>query len=241
MTPERDDKMLAAEYVLGLLSDEDRADVERRIASSLDFARIVEVWRTRFSEFDETAEEIAPSGDLWLRIEGAIDAPAQVARRPAAGQMRRFWNSVSALRFATLGSTLAAVTLAALAVVALLYAQNPSARNPAYVAILVNDATKQAGAVVNAFADGRVEMVPLADIDVPEGRALQIWTLWDRAVGPRSVGLIARAHATWLSLDDLPATTAGQLFEITLEPAGGSPIGRPTGPVLYKGTASRVL
>ena len=173
--------MLAAEYVLGLLSDEDRADVERRIASSLDFARVVDVWRTRFSEFDETAEEIAPSGDLWRRIEGAIDEPAQVARRPAAGQMRRFWNSVGALRLTTLGSTLAAVTFAALAVMAFLYAQNPSARNPAYVAILVNDATKQAGAVVNAFADGRVEMVPLADIDVPEGRALQIWTLWDRA------------------------------------------------------------
>jgi anti-sigma-K factor RskA len=32
-----------------------------------------------------------------------------------------------------------------------------------------------------------------------------------------------------------------QLFEITLEPEGGSPNGRPTGPILFKGNAARAL
>ena len=63
---------------------------------------------------------------------------------------------------------------------------------------------RHAGAVVNAFADGRVELIPLTDINVPEGRALEIWTLWDRAVGPRSVGLIDRARSVTLNLRDLP-------------------------------------
>ena len=120
-------------------------------------------------------------------------------------------------------------------------AREEIARKPIYVAILVDDATKNAGAVVNAFADGRVELIPLTDINVPEGRALEIWTLWDRAVGPRSVGLIDRARSVTLNLRDLPKTGPDQLFEITLEPASGSPIGRPTGPILYKGTTSRAL
>jgi anti-sigma-K factor RskA len=33
------------------------------------------------------------------------------------------------------------------------------------------------------------------------------------------------------------AVEAGQLFELTLEPIGGSPLEKPTGPVLYIGRA----
>ena len=73
-----------------------------------------------------------------------------------------------------------------------------------------------------------------------EGKALEIWTLWDRAVGPRSVGLIDRARTTPLRLDQLPLGT-NQLFEITIEPATGSPTGRPTGPIVAKGTTSQAL
>ena len=35
----------------------------------------------------------------------------------------------------------------------------------------------------------------------------------------------------------LPEPKAGQLYEITLEPAPGSPTGRPTGPILVTGFA----
>ena len=44
-----------------------------------------------------------------------------------------------------------------------------------------------------------------------------------------------------LDLKDLTAPRVDQLFEITLEPASGSPTGRPTGPVLFKGTTSQAL
>jgi anti-sigma-K factor RskA len=84
-------------------------------------------------------------------------------------------------------------------------------------------------------------MIPLTDIDVPADKALEIWTLWDRSVGPRSVGLIDRSRSIRLNLDALPKTGENQLFEITLEPKTGSPIGRPTGPILFKGTTTRAL
>src|SRR4030095_7907555 len=93
------------------------------------------------------------------------------------------------------------------------------------------------GAVVNAFANGRAELVPIEAVDVPPGRALEIWTLWDRARGPVSVGLIDRARTVRLNLENLPTPAPNQLFEISLEPAGGSPTGRPAGPALMKGTA----
>ena len=241
MTGRDDDRILAAEYVAGLLDADAQAVAERRIATDSTFARAVEQWRMRLAEFDETVKPVEVGPDLWQRIEGSIAAPSSNARTTRSGALRRFWNSLSGLRAATLGAAAAALVFAVISGASLQYARDEAARKPVYVAILVNEDGKEAGAVVNAFADGRVEMIPLTDINVPAGRALEIWTLWDRKVGPRSVGLIDRARTTRLNLDKLPATGQNQLFEITLEPAGGSPIGRPTGPILYKGTTSRAL
>jgi anti-sigma-K factor RskA len=97
------------------------------------------------------------------------------------------------------------------------------------------------GAVVEAFSDGSVRLIPLQDIAVPQGRALQVWTLRDRQEGPISVGLMDKAQTLHLDLGKLPAPRVDQLFEITLEPETGSPTGRPTGPVLMKGLASNTL
>jgi anti-sigma-K factor RskA len=80
-------------------------------------------------------------------------------------------------------------------------------------------------------------VVPLKDIEVPAGRALEVWTLYDQARGPVSLGLIERARRAQFTTANLPARET-QLYEITLEPATGSPIGRPTGPILMKGFAA---
>ena len=48
------------------------------------------------------------------------------------------------------------------------------------------------------------------------------------------VGLIERTRQALFHRADLP-TGQQQLYEITLEPAGGSPTGKPTGPVIVKG------
>jgi anti-sigma-K factor RskA len=245
MTPDRDDSALAARYVLDPLDPEIRVEAEHRIASDPAFARLVESWRERLVEFDDTAEAVAPGAALWSRIEQDLAELAPAPRVPAPDAPRftwsGLWSSLPALRAAAIGGVVSALVFAALGLASLRHAQDVAARKPVYVAILIDDSTKQTGAVVNAFSDGRVEMIPISQIDVPKGRVLQIWTLWDRAVGPRSVGVIDRARTTWLNLENLPATGADQLFEITLEPEGGSPIGRPTGPILYKGTTSRAL
>ena len=83
--------------------------------------------------------------------------------------------------------------------------------------------------------------MPLRNLAAPEGRELQVWTLWDRAVGPRPIGLIQAVRTMNLNLNNLPKTSQGQLFEITLGPKGGSPTGRPTGPILMKGLTTRAL
>nr|WP_277750075.1 anti-sigma factor [Falsirhodobacter deserti] len=67
---------------------------------------------------------------------------------------------------------------------------------------------------------------------MPEGRQMQVWTLQSQQTGPVPMGLLEADRTDML---DAPAAPAqGQLYEITLEPFGGSPTGRPTGPILAK-------
>lgn len=239
--PERD--ALAGEYVLGLLDGADCEAAGHRLDTDRDFAASVERWRRHFFAFDAAATPITPSAALWSSIEAGIAGlvqpplPAATVLPATAGSSRLadWWNSLFVWRGAAFAGALASVLLA----VGLFGALDRARRQPLMVAVLLTEGNA-AAAVVNTFADGRVEMLPLQSIDVPAGKALEIWTLWDRAVGPRSVGLIDRARSTPLRLDNLPLGN-GQLFEITLEPASGSPTGRPTGPIIAKGTTSQRL
>ena len=111
---------------------------------------------------------------------------------------------------------------------------------PIYVAVLQTSEGRSA-AVVNAFADGSVTLVPIETIGVPEGRILEVWTLQTREQGPVSIGRMDKARTVKLDLKTLKRPDVGHLFEITVEPTGGSPTGKPTGPILMKGLTSVAL
>jgi anti-sigma-K factor RskA len=90
--------------------------------------------------------------------------------------------------------------------------------------------------VVEIRAGGTVRLRPVSDTGViPPGRSLQFWTKLKGAAGPTSLGLVKAGQPLELPVSRLPGVGAQQLFEITLEPEGGSTIGRPTGPILYVG------
>ncbi len=225
---------LAAEYVLGLLDGDEIGEAERLLAADDAFAREVETWRVRFAAFDDSAELQPTSDDLWHRIEAGVPGAA-VAGAGAQPVWSRWWSSLSVLRTTTVAASLAALVLA----VGLGFAIREARQQPQLVAVLLDG--ERAGAVVHAFADGRVVLVPLTTIPVPQGRALEVWTLPSKERGPVSVGLMNQARTLPLQLRDLPRPGPDQLFEITLEPATGSPTGRPTGPILFKGLTAQTL
>jgi anti-sigma-K factor RskA len=217
MTPDHDDRTLAGELVLGLLEGEAKAEAERRLAS----------------EFDSNTPLRPVDEQLWRKIEAAL--PSTATPDPAASAWTRFWNSLALMRATALGASLAVLVLA----VGLGFAIKAARQQPVMVAVLLDG--DRAGAVVHAFADGRTVLLPLTSINVPPGRAIEVWTLPSRERGPVSVGLMSQARSLELSLKDLPPTRPDQLFELTLEPATGSPTGRPTGPILFKGNTAMAL
>jgi len=245
------DNAMAGDYVMGLLDGAEHTAAEQRLATDPSFAHAVSAWRARLADLDLTAEETPPSPALWQRIADATKiAPIDAALPSARAALRgaTLWHDIKFWRVAGIGGSLAALLLAVITIGALTTSRHLrhdlialAQSKPVYVAVLVNDATKEAGAIVNAFSNGRVELIPLRPIDVPAGRTLQVWTLWDRSIGPKSIGLTGQSRTLQLNLESLPETVQNQLFEITLEPEGGSPLGRPTGPILFKGNAARAL
>jgi anti-sigma-K factor RskA len=225
MRPDDDADLLAGEYVLGTLPADEVAAIESRLARDASLAVAVTAWMRRLFVLTQLPQPMTPPSTLWPRIERSLDAPGAqtpVRRRPRA--KRGAWLALAA-------SLVFAVLVAALL--------PRSAPSPIAVTVLsAPDGTP--GWVVQAFADGTVSVNPLADTrtEVATGSTLQFWTKRNNVEGPVSLGLVTPAGAAHVSLGKLPAPVDGQIFELTLEPAGGSTVGHPTGPVLYKGLSA---
>lgn len=237
MSPAAPDELdaLAGEYVLGLLDPAAAGAVEARLAREPALRAAVANWRERLQELDDTADALAPSAAIWTRIEGSLGRAApigKIERRASGRTLQGVWDSLPIWRTAGLAGAALSMALA----LALLVAPR-GAPQPTVIAVLLSsDATP--GAIVEVFGNDRTVVVPLVDIPVPEGRTLQVWTLPDPAKGPVSLGLMPTAQRASLDSGALPSPRHDQLYEITLEPQTGSPTGRPTGPILFKGLAA---
>ncbi|WP_410219321.1 anti-sigma factor domain-containing protein [Paracoccus sp. (in: a-proteobacteria)] len=108
---------------------------------------------------------------------------------------------------------------------------------PQVVAVLLDD-QGQPRAVIEDYGNDTAQIRFVADVEVPAGRSIQAWTLPSAEMGPTSLGVLDGPRPARLRGPDLPAPADAQLYEITLEPEGGSPTGRPTGPIIAKGLAA---
>lgn len=99
MAYSEDDIALAAEYALGTLDADERAQVDAMMAADKDFAALVEAWQHRLGALNQMVGSIEPRPEVWERIKSAAglsepqaplmlpDPPPSPARAaPGAGQ-----------------------------------------------------------------------------------------------------------------------------------------------------------
>ena len=82
----RRDEVIAGEYVLGVLSAEDRRKVEARLRNDRVFAAMVSRWEENLSTINHELETMPPSPRVYSVIEQRIFEPALssvLAARPA--------------------------------------------------------------------------------------------------------------------------------------------------------------
>jgi anti-sigma-K factor RskA len=220
---------LAGEYVLGTLGSDARRTVEQQMASDPLLERAVQQWQDRLLPLSALAEPITPPPRLWARVE------ASLRLQPAVPWWEKSWLSLPLWR------ALASTGIAAAVWMATLLVQQPQPAAPQFLVVLVAPQDKAPGWVIQATDTRHVSLIPLGVFDVPKGKSLQFWTKADSWKGPVSLGLVQPGQRVQIPLDALPALQPNQLFELTLEPANGSPLNRPTGPVQFIGRAVPVL
>jgi anti-sigma-K factor RskA len=238
MSPHEQDELylLAGEYVLGVLPADEARQVERRAEAEIWLRAAIGYWATRFLGLVSAVPPVTPSAALWHRIERtlAVHARQRVLARFGLGHLHDWWHEIAFWRALTATGFAATVLLAVFA-----FAIHRPAP-PLFTVVLQAPTDNSVGWVVHADVRGDIQLTPLRQTNVPAGRSLQFWTKADEWTGPVSLGLVPADQSVRVSAQHLPPVQPNQLFEITLEPQYGSPVKRPTGPVLYIGRAVKL-
>jgi anti-sigma-K factor RskA len=215
LTPREEDIALAGEYVLGVLDLSARAAVEQRLRSDAAFAALVAEWERDFSAMNESFAA-HPVPDLMPQIEARLFGKAAPPARRGLGSLWRFLAGV------------VAAGAVAVAVLVLLPPSVPPA--PDLTATLAADGQPLS---FTASWDGETRELLVRRTAGDAAAAGQVHELWVIAGDqpPVSLGLLDTAELR-RALDVLPQ---GAVLAVSLEPAGGSTTGAPTGPVLVTG------
>lgn len=223
--PEEGDKLVAAEYVLGVLGAAERRQAQQRLAHDQAFADEVAFWEEKLGAFADAVAPVAPPERTWSRIARATRSRNSSAARESLWQSLAFWRS-----FALGSAALAAASIGALTFIAI----SPVPRAPMLATLGAGNGQPDFVAAVNV--GGSSLLVVPAALLTSDQRAMELWLI-PAGDKPHSLGLIEPGRPVHLAV---PRELAGRLtadaaLAVSMEPPGGSPTGQPTGPVIASG------
>lgn len=210
-------RALAADYAIGLMPSTARRRFESLLLDDPNLRAEVAQWQESLVGLTtELRPEPVPER-VWQHIVARIEP--QHLHVP---KKRSFWNWMRVAAVAC--SLLVAI------IIGVIYTRDKPDFNATLVA---ND--QQPALTVQAF-ERYLKVEPVAVASVDPGRSLELWAIPLDGV-PVSLGVIPDDGKGRVDLSDAQRKLlSGQTtMAITLEPKGGSPSGKPTGPILYKG------
>jgi anti-sigma-K factor RskA len=234
-------EILAAEHALRLLEGEELMEARRLQAAEPAFAAEVVAWEERLAPLFNEIAPVEPGPELWGRIERAMAGNGSGAQVIAMRRKVRRWQVATALAAA------AAFALGLLAVPPLLQPPAPppaapAEQRPAPVLIASLGDEETPGAIAVTFVpDQRELLVTTAAVPARAERSHQLWLI-PAGGSPISLGLVETGQPLRRQLPTELAARfrTGATVALSLEPAGGSPTGQPTGPVLAAGSLQAI-
>ena len=215
-----DDRALAGEYVLGLLTPEELRAFEARLASEPELAAAVALWREDFVSFADEVAPVKPNAGVKRALDARLFGQAEKPQRP----------------FAWLRMVLGGLALTVASIVAVMLLVFPEPTPDMRAEIAAEDASLVVAAAY--FEDtGYLELQRKAG-RAGEGRSLELWLI-EGGNAPVSLGVMPETEHSILKLDEATrARLKGGVLAVSDEPKGGSPTGAPTGAVLAVGNIS---
>jgi len=210
-------RALAADYAIGLMPSTARRRFENLLLDDPNLRFEVAQWQESLIGLTSAIEPQPVPERVWQHILARIEPQRlHVPEKPP------FW---SWMRIAAV-----ACTLLVAVIIGVIYNRD----KPDFNATLVAN-NQQPALTVQAF-DRYLKIDPVAVASVESGRSLELWAIPADGV-PVSLGVIPDDGKGRVDLSANQRKLLGTqtTMAITLEPKGGSPTGKPTGPILYKG------
>jgi len=164
-----------------------------------------------------------------------VSHKARDPRQSRIAVLERLWDSVGFWR----GTSGVLATLSLALLVAATIARRPPDFSAAPVIGVLRDGEHHAiWAIRLDHASHQIAADSLRPQPVPPDRVYQLWFLAPGATAPRPLGLLPQSTRKRIAItsENARLLAAGGELEVTLEPAGGSPDPRPSGPALFRGT-----
>jgi anti-sigma-K factor RskA len=270
---------LAAEYALGTLDADERAQAETMMSVDKDFAAMVDAWSTKLGDLNQMVGSVEPGPEVWDKIKVAAglsgaqmplvlpEAPPTpppvidptVDETPAVpetsnvvafpGQTRRWRNIATAMT--AIAAALIAIVVTQVVRPDLLpdsirpkprtqvvQIPAPPAAAPAqYVAVLQKDGGSPAYILTVDGATRNLTVRKVGDTAPEPGKSHELWVISERLGAPRSLGVLGEGdfteRTTLASYD--PNIVKNATYAVTVEPAGGSPNGKPSSAPVFAG------
>lgn len=217
----------AAEYVLGTLDHAERIQVAVLRASDAAMDVAVTAWEKRFAPFNTLIPEAQPSPDLFGKIERRVLTLPKEPERPFGEEDKsRFgWWQAAAL----------VASLAFLIITAVgKYGPQTPATPPPMVAVLQTEPSKPMFVVSLNRKTAMIEVQTMTEA-APANKNYELWFIPKGATAPHPMGVLS-AKTFQMPMPDMPHEEMMNVtIAVSLEPAGGSPTGLPTGPVIVTG------
>jgi len=228
MTFSPDDDFAAAEYALGTLEAGERAALVARRLREPDLDAAIRAWEARLSPLAEATPPLAPPTDFLPAIEARIHAVA-----PASDAVATLRRRLTRWRAAAIGATGIAAALA-IGIVGR-EATRPAAPGE-FVAVLQKSPDSPAFVATVNLARGELTVRPVA-ARPQAGKSYELWIIDPKLGAPRSLGVLDASAVTRnprLSGYDR-SVVEDATYAVTIEPEGGSPDGKPSGPPVFVG------
>lgn len=222
-----DDRILAAEYVLGLMTPAQTRTFEDRLGGDAALRTVVAVWAEDFVSLTNDIPETAPPQALWRAIEARLDQP-----QSTSSPRRRWFNSL-------FGYAMGGVAAAAVA----WFVMTSGTVTPPVPEYQARIAAEDSSLVFAAAYDADTNTLQLQHQSgaAAAGRSFEFWLIADGDAPVSVMVWPASAETEAIVLPaDLSAKLPGAVLAISDEPEGGSPTGQPTGAVLAVGQVQGV-
>jgi anti-sigma-K factor RskA len=225
------DDALAAEYVLGVLDQDERLRAATRIARDPAFARLVERWEVEFGGLNGQFAEVTPPRALKAKVNALIFAEPE--RAPLLGSA--MWSSLAFWR------ALSAAAVAGLALLAFFAITSPVPTLPGQelVALIAPEKVDARFVAIYDTATHDLRVTRVAG-DRPAGKDHELWLVGADGK-PVSLGVIGAAgpKAPAVAEGLRAQLNEGAVLAVSLEEEGGSVTGAPA-EVLGVGTVKKI-